>query len=384
MKIVSIINTSGLIYDDRLIKEVETIKTNNQEVEIVAFEKKNSSGRGKFHDIPYRTLHMRTRKWFPKPKKFLSLKAIEFTFLLLWQILKRPRTVLWIHNMEMMGLVTLAILLKKMGYFKGVVWDQHEFPINELRKSYALKIYTWCCSNCTFVVFANQSRVAQMEKIIPILKGKFLVINNFPTIEIAEMPTHLLEGEILNWLNNEKYILFQGVAKRGRSILECSRAVQAIANIKFVIVGPIEKDIEEEIKTIFGDEFNKRVYIVGMVPQEKLYYYLDNCLLSLVFYKNENLNNWLCEPNRFYQAMARQKPIVCGANPSMKEIVSKYQCGFALEEDDGSDYLKIQHGIEYVLKNYEKVTTNLNKSYKELTWDANDEVFQKIFEKCSR
>lgn len=379
MKIISIINTSGLIYDDRLLKEVETFKNNKIEVRIIAFEKKNKKGEGFNNSIPYKTLRMLTRRWFPKPKHFLGLKAFEFTFKLFYEILKHRRDILWFHNMEMMGIVSIALVMKKMGYFKGVIWDQHEFPVQEIRKSYAKRIYEWCCLNCDFVIFANESRVKYMETLLPSLKGQISIINNFPTIDVAQRAQHYLNSDIIEWLGGNSYILFQGVAKKGRMIMECSKAVKEIGELKLVIVGPIEDIIRQEIVELFGEEFKERVYVVGMVPQEELYNYLDNCLMSLVFYKNENINNWLCEPNRFYQAMCRKKPIVCGANPPMKDAINKFKCGYALENNDGSDYNEIKKGILYVLNNNESIINQMELIYSKLTWEANEPVFQTIF-----
>lgn len=378
MRIVSIINTSGLIYDDRLIKEVETINNNNVAVEIVAFEKKNTAGRGEYNGIPFCTLQMYTRKWFPKPKKLLSLKAIEFTLRLFFKILGYRGRVLWFHNIEMMGIVSMAILLKKLGYFDGIIWDQHEYPIGEIRNTFPRRIYEWCCRNSDFVVFANDSRVRSMEQSFPSLKGKIHVINNYPNKDTTRMKKKELPDNLKKWLDGKSYILFQGIGRKSRMIVECAEAVKNIPNVKFVIVGPIEGGIEEDIRRTHGSEFERNVFIVGMVPQEELYTYLDNCLMSLVFYGNVNLNNWLCEPNRFYQAICRKKPVVCGSNPPMKDIVDTYKCGYVLEENDGSDYLKIVGGINYVLDNYEVISKNLENCYDKLTWQANDEVFFKI------
>jgi hypothetical protein len=47
-------------------------------------------------------------------------------------ILTERPNVLWLHNIEMAGLVPIGWLLKKLGLIKRLVWDQHELPTEKV------------------------------------------------------------------------------------------------------------------------------------------------------------------------------------------------------------------------------------------------------------
>lgn len=378
MKIISIINTVGLIYDDRLIKETQSLLESGVDVQIVAFERKNRKETGTYKNVPFTTLRLYTRKYFPKPKQFLNLKAIEFllkTFLVLF---KNRGKVVWLHNIEMCGGVAVAVLLLKSGYLKGVIWDQHELPNESLIQNKIFKpLFSWICKNCDFVISANNARADFLIKHFPQLKSNMVTINNFPTEEIISSPKRKLPEPITNWLNGREYILFQGSAWPIRKIYECAHAVKEINTIPLLIVGPISEEVKTRLQSIFGTSYETLVYAIGMVPQNDLYIYIDNCLLSLIFYAQTNSNNWLCEPNRFYQAICRKKPVVCGANPPMRSIINEYSCGISIS-NDGSNMASIKDGINFVLENYQDMLGNTCKVHNQLTWDANQDAFKRI------
>lgn len=379
MKIVAIINTAGLIYDDRLMKECTSLKELKADVKIIAFEKKNKSEKGVYLGIPYETVRLATRKLLFK-RGLKVIAVIELLLKSLLQVLKCRGKVVWLHNIEMRGAAVLAVILKKAGYLKGVVWDQHELPSDNVYKSQFQRwLFRSTCKRCDFVISANEPRqdliIEQFNQ--EQYRNKFLVINNYPTEDIITSEKRALAEHIQSWLQGKEYLLFQGYAREERCVLECARAAYELPAYKLMLVGPIPDNLKDEVQSIYGDSFQERVFVVGRVPQDDLYKYIDNCFLSLIFYAQTNDNNWLCEPNRFYQALCRRKPVVCGANPPMRMIVDKYHCGHAVS-DDGKNYLGIKEGIEDVARNHHEISQNLEAAYDKLTWRANDNTFSKL------
>lgn len=67
---------------------------------------------------------------------------------------------------------------------------------------------------------------------------------------------------------------------------------------------------------------------------------MDSAVASLVFYENIDTNHWLCVPDRFFNAILRCIPVICGSNPPMKSIVEVDGVGISCESN-GEDFKEI-------------------------------------------
>ena len=131
---------------------------------------------------------------------------------------------------------------------------------------------------------------------------------------------------------------------------------------------------------MYGDELEQKFFFTGMVPQKLTPRYIKMCKVSLVLYRNTVANNYYCEPNRMFQSIINDCPVVVGCNPPMKELVDKYQFGVSLA-DDGSDVFNIVDGIQKVLDNHDFYLQKIAGNKDVLQWSQQDGEFEKIINK---
>src|SRR5690625_1113213 len=141
-KILMLIRTNGLEYDDRLRKECISIKANGDKPIIIAVEDKNGNGVGEvYNQTPYHTLKIKSRDILPH-KKFLSIKSLEMYLKFIFYLLKYKPDIIWLHNMEMRGIIPIVFILKKIGFINKIIWDQHELPNSKyLNRGILLRVY---------------------------------------------------------------------------------------------------------------------------------------------------------------------------------------------------------------------------------------------------
>ena len=107
------IKTSGLLYDDRLRKEVNTLKDFNIDVGIVALEYANEEyTKLIYDDVPVTTIRLQSRKWFSRSKGIWG-KVSEMNIKFLYHIFISKPEILWFHNLDMIGLVPIIMALRK-------------------------------------------------------------------------------------------------------------------------------------------------------------------------------------------------------------------------------------------------------------------------------
>src|SRR5689334_21919868 len=136
MSILMVINTTGLQYDDRLRKEVGSLRSLGADVRILGLEYANRPGRRSVYDgqTAATTIALRSRGWFGQGHG-LVVKTLEMYLRFLADIIARRPDVVWCHDMEMTGLVPMLALLRLFGVIRTIVWDQHELPSDSRMQS---------------------------------------------------------------------------------------------------------------------------------------------------------------------------------------------------------------------------------------------------------
>lgn len=371
-----VIKTNGLEYDDRLRKECLSLERKGYQVEVLSVENKNVSRQGnlynstvKNHSFSLMSLKLPLLKLLP----FIAL--VEFALRSSWGILRRRANVIWLHDPVLIMLVPILSIYRAMGIVDKLVWDQHELPIKKIDSSPILRsIYGFFCRRVDVVIEANEDRASYLSQRYSVPRTQIQVINNYSDNDFSEQPQKPLPFELVDWLSGRQYLLLQSGATQIRHF---PTVVQAImSNNAFppvVLVGGIDPNVEWSLLDEYGEDYKRRFYKVGKVEQMELTRYLDHALASIILYqKSFGPNNWLCEPNRMYQAISRGIPVLVGHNPPMKNVVEQLGNGVVLT-DDGTSPEAFTEQLKVLLKNVKENSLNCTKRNYKLSWEEQDE-----------
>jgi len=382
MKVLMVINTSGIEYDDRLRKECASIKELGNIPLIAALEYENKQKKGVTDEnVFFSTISLITRKVLPH-KRFLIFKAFEIYIKFLIKILVSRPNVIWLHNIEMAGLIPFCWIMKKAGFIDKLIWDHHELPASKFfLNKFIKKLYIFLINACGCIVIANKERRDFLFKKLgkKNLSSEFYVIENFVDQKFVSLREGMLPEEAKEWLRGKPYLLAQGGANPDRYLEEVVAAILSMEGINLIVVGPYSEEILHKLKNKWEDIITKKVYFTGLVPQKKLVDFIDHAIASIILYKKDIDNCWLCAPNRLYQALSRGIPVIVGENPPMANLVNKYNCGITLSSD-GSNVEDIKNAIIKIIEN--QVVFNKNTKYclGNISWESQMPVFRKVME----
>jgi len=348
-KVFMIVRTTGLEYDDRVRKEAISLKHLGCDVFILANYVSNVSSKGLTqYGIPYHAVRLRSRTIFAS-NRFLILKMFEFWLISMWKIIKGKYDVVWAH--EEYTILSLLVKFPKVSY----VFDQHELPEYLMATNFRKRLYRWIENVSDIIFVANEERLEFLRKSGLIIKShKYCVLHNFPDKVFSRLELLDLPSEINKWLQGSEYILLQGGGQFGRYPSKILSAVKRHGKLKLVLLGPVYDKLKEEVAQNYSD----MVYLTGYVDQLEIIRYLDYSKFSIILYANTCNNNFLCEPNRLYQAICRGIPVIVGINPPMKRIVLKHKIGEVLS-DDGNSVDGIYEAILRMEENYIKYKENI-------------------------
>jgi hypothetical protein len=359
-KILMIVRTSGLEYDDRVRKEALSLKQLGCDVFILANYISNVSSKGLTqYGIPYHAVQLRSRAIFAS-KRFLFLKMFEFWLISMWGIIKGKYNVVWAH--EEYTILSLLIKFPKVYY----IFDQHELPEFLIATNFRKKLYRRIENASDIIIVANEDRLEFMRKSALLMKPhKYCVLNNYPDKVFSELKVLDLPSEINIWLQGSQYVLLQGGGHFNRYPSEVMSAVKRHGMYKVILIGPVYEKLKEEITQKYLD----MVYLTGYVNQLELTRYIDHAKFSIILYANTDDNNFFCEPNRLYQAVCRGIPVIVGINPPMKHLVLKHSIGEVLC-DDGKSVDGIYKAILRIEKKYIKYKENITHIRFTYNWES--------------
>ena len=371
-RIALAIKTDGLEYDDRVRKEILSVRCLFPNIDFKIFcmlpENREYEDVTSF-GVPYKSIYLPSREKYPSAQKIL-LKTYEF-----YKVIKKDLKefdAVWCGDQHS---VAIAMLCRN----KPVLWDLHELPSmllgNVVKRFVLRKVF----DNCKVVVHANPQRIDYIESLGCIHGNqKHFALRNYPNFEDVDCEYDEKYRSFIEWKGGRNCVYLQGLTDYSRADKESIAAILSFPDLVAVVVGRFSDQTKGELEKKWGVETIKnRIFFVGKVPQLKIPQYVAQCFTTLVFYKNVGPNNYYCEANRFYQAVILGLPVVVGDNPPMKELVEKYNLG-VVAQTDGSNVDEIYKGLHQVINNQAKYLESVSANKQCLTWNNQNSIIQEI------
>ena len=356
--IVSI--TNDISTDQRVEKVCNTLLNAGYEILLIGKQNENS----KPLERNYST--KRISVFFKKGILFY----VEFNLKLFFILLFTKKNMLLANDLDTLLPNYLVSLLQR----KKIVYDSHElFPeIPELvNRPFAKKIWT------------------VLEKtILPKLKNTYTVCNSIAAFyndkyatdfkTIINLPTkkEIVKTTFPFNYTDEKIILYQGAINVGRGLELMIETMSFLENCIFVIIG--DGDIFESLKEkAITKNLTHKVYFLGRKNPKELHKITPLANLGISIEEDLGLNYRFALPNKIFDYIQANVPILVSDLPEMKSVVLNYKVGEIVTNRDPK---KLAHQIENLLK--KDFTITLEKAKKSLIWEHQEELLLSIFKEA--
>lgn len=357
--ILMVIKTQGLAYDDRLRKEVVSLsKRLSVEISCVERERNTRSVDKAYGRIETSTYKVYAREIF-KPGSGVFLKAVEVNLWLFRDVLRKRSRVVWVHDPDMIGLVLLSLLARRLGRVSKVVWDQHELP-RYVKSKFGRFLLRTALHGIDTLICTNAFRRDFLVDTLDVTPEQVVIIENYPDRQSIDIEPQPLPPEVAEWLDGEPYFLAQGGGRPDRYHHELVEACGTVGK-RLIIIGNVQG----------ARAASDRVYYTGQIPQSDIIPFTDNCIASVVLYETKTPNTRFCSPNRLFHALGRKKPVVVGCNPPMKNIMDDARAGVVLRAD-GADVGDIVDGLRRLLDDYENHSQRAASVSNDFVWERQE------------
>ena len=197
----------------------------------------------------------------------------------------------------------------------------------------------------------------------------FKVVRNIPSAKIIQ---HKKSKK------SEKIILYQGAINIGRGLKQAILAMKYVESAKLIIAG--DGDIKTELEVLVEKEnLKNRVEFAGRLPINELAKLTPQVNLGLSIEEDLGLNYRFALPNKLFDYIHAQVPVLITNLPEMVTIVQQYKIG---EITSTLKPKQLAAKINEALFNFEKREIwqkNLKIAAKELTWENEEKILADIF-----
>ncbi len=364
--IISVIN--DLNTDVRVHKNCMVLKELGYNVILFGREKKISVA---MEERPYKTI--RKKMFFEKKIWFYAEYNIRLFFFLLF---KKP-SILVSNDLDTLFPNFIISKIKKV----PLIYDSHEY-FTEMPEVINRKIVKKTWEKLEKFIFPNLKNeiITVNESIANLYEKKYnkklFVVRNIPELNKT---IRIKSREELNLPIDKKIIILQGAGINiNRGAEEAIEAMKYVENAILLIIGGGE--VFEDL-FLLPKKFNieNKVVFIKKLPYKELIQYTFNSNLGLTLDKDTNINYKYSLPNKLFDYINAQIPILSSNLIELRNIISKYNIGTFIESHSPIEIAEKINKIIFDEKIYNEYKENLKIAVNELTWEKEKHVLINIY-----
>ena len=298
----------------------------------------------------------------------------EFNLRLFFRLFFSRAKIILSNDLDTLPASYLASKLRR----KKLVYDSHEYftEVPELidhpfKKNLWKKLEKYILPRLKNTFTVSQSIADEYNRLYG---TSFKVIRNLP----LRNSTLKFQTELNIVPHEEKIVIYQGALNLGRGLEYAIQAIRHLHGVQLWLVG--SGDLEEYLQLLsrqLGLQF--KIKFFGQIPFQELSQLTAQADLGLSIEEDMGLNYHYALPNKLFDYIQHEVPVLVSPLPEMAQIVAKYKIGQVLISHHPEEMAK---QIEYMLFNMnsrEKFRKNLRKAAQELCWERETPILQEIF-----
>ena len=359
------------INDSRVLKEVYSLQKQDYDVHIAAHCDKGLKREERVDGL---TIHRfsyldrrKTKRLFGKFKAYMVY---------LKQSIKFGRDFDILHCNDLNTLPVGIVVKKFFNKNIKIIYDAHEYEtetngLHGIQKIAIKKLENFFIPYVDKVITVSDTIAQEYVKLYGIQKPA-LVLN---TPEYTKVIKKNLFREIFNINKDKTIFLYQGSLNHGRGIEVLMETFQSMENDKYILIimgyGPMEKEIKEVAMKYDS------IYLHPAVSPNVLLDYTASADYGISIIEDTCLSYKYCLPNKMFEYIMAEIPVIVSNLPEMKKIVEDYNIGIVAKDNTSKALYEAISSITQ--KNRTELINNIKKAKTVYNWEEQEKFLLQTY-----
>ena len=369
-KVISIV-LNNFKNDSRVLKEGISLQKAGFDVKVIALHDPGQKEFETVANIPVHRVKLQSREW-SKNKVVQLFKYFEF----LYRVTKEYRNADIVHCNDLNAL-PIGVLIKLLNRDTKIVYDAHEFEINDKPNENPLSIKLKYFLEKFLIKYANRvitvsDSIANEYSKLYGIKKPALVLNTPPFKKIDKKD---LFREELGIGKDKTIFLYQGGLSTGRGIEILLEAFKQIKDSKSVIVFMGYGVLEDTIKEASREYEN--IYFHEAVTPDVLLDFTSSADFGISTIEDSCLSYRYCLPNKMFEYLMAEIPVIVSNLYEMKKFVETHNIGVVAKENTAEG---LREAIQRALAlDKQELEVNIQKVKKIYNWEDQERVLCNMY-----
>jgi len=379
VKTVTSIVLNNFKNDSRVLKENISLQNAGYEVIVVALHEELLKEFDNIQNIPVHRIKLKSRSW-SKNKIVQLIKYGEFVY----RVIKKYKNSDILHCNDLNSLPIGVIIKLFFNRNSKLVYDAHEYEtelngLAGIQKTLVKWLERRLIKHADKVITVSNAIANEYVRLYDIDKPS-LVLNTPPFKEIKKQN---IFRPLFDINDSQTIFLYQGGLSKGRGIEILLESFKSLWNstvnkeeknypvIIFMGYGPLEKLVIEESNKY------ENIYFHNAVTPDVLLNYTSSADFGILFYENNCLNHYYCSPNKMFEYLMAEIPVIASNLFEMKRLVELNKIGAVATENNSAG---LQDAIEDAVKMNPKELQNNIASIKSIyNWEEQEKILLKLY-----
>lgn len=209
---------------------------------------------------------------------------------------------------------------------------------------------------------------------------KFYQIKN--TVTVRNIPLYQKSEYVFDFrkkynIDSDKLIMiYQGIIVEGRGIIPVFKAMKELPDAVFILLGDGPQK-ESYIKIANDLGISERIIFAGVVKQNELINYTAGADVGLTLIENISVSYYHALPNKLFEYIMAEIPLLSSNLPQMKKVVEDYKVGKVVDVENTSEIVSAIKEWITDRKSLELFKENCRRASLELNWTNEFRKFKK-------
>lgn len=346
-----------LEYRGRLLKQIATLQAAGHECRLIYGDRGERPLKREDYGFPIEVIQT-PWKW---GSLVYFLHQLRFGFVASRKIAVSDATHVVTFSLESLLAGTLA---KRKRPDLKLIFDSNELHIeayvNWMKKKLWAPIQKFCIRYCDVIMHAEGNRLEYFKKHHDPTGRKQFLLENFPKyIERVDIGLRPVSPPI-----RVLYMGGMGIERYTKELIDVFRELGS--DYCFDLVGPKTPEFLEELESDLERNPALNVKVCDSIPYSQMGETIRKYHIGIALYKNNNLCNYYCAPNKVYDYLMSGVPVIANNYPGLLKVLEEGKLGVCIKEVDLENFrIALQRIVNECL--WENITDEVRNKY---SWEA--------------